>query len=244
MATTIRGKWSGEGNRIRYYDSANNNETVKVIADVFFSDDFLGKAFDVTNWWTALDVSAAGLTTPVLVADGASGLLSLPLDATSEVQLSGVTWGDHRPLILNQGLVFEARLALSVLPTGAVVFCAGLCGDHNAAVNTVAESIWFRADGSGAITVETDDTVNETSVIATGVTLTAGLFAVLKIDCSDITSVKFYINGSQVAAGTTFNMSQVAALKLQPVVRIGKEAAATTVGTVQLDYIRAWQNRA
>jgi hypothetical protein len=41
----------------------------------------------------------------------------------------------------------------------------------NAAVNTVAESIWFRADGNGQITVEHDDTSNETSKVATGVTV-------------------------------------------------------------------------
>ncbi len=244
MSTTIRGKWSGEGNRIRYYDPANGNETAQVVADIHYKEDFIHAALGTVILCTALDVSAAGNTTPVQVADGAGGLTSLPLDATNEVQLSGITWGDNRPLILNQGLVFEARLALSVLPTGSVVFCCGLAGDHNAAVNTVAESIWFRADGNGVITVETDDTVNETSLVATGVTLTAGLFAVFRIDCSDITSVKFYINGSQVAAGTTFNMSQVAGLKLQPVVRIGKEAAAATLGTVQLDYVQYWMNRA
>jgi hypothetical protein len=243
MATNIRGKWTGEGGRIRHYDSANNNETVLVIADYWFDDDFDGKAIDTTNRWTFLDVSAAGNTTPILVPDSPAGIVSIPLDATNEIQLSGMTWGDNRTLVLNQGLGIEGRIALSVLPTGLVTFCFGIAGDHNAAVNTVAESIWFRADGSGAITVETDDTVNETSLVATGVTLTAGLFAVFRIDCSDIASVKFYINGVQVAAGTTFNMSQVAGLKLQPVVRIGKEAAATTVGTVQWDYIRCWQNR-
>jgi hypothetical protein len=243
MATTIRATWSAENGRIRYYDATNSNETVRVMADLFEKEDFIHAALGTKIVHTALDVSAAGNTTPVLVADGAGGLVSLPLDATNEIQLSGLTWGDNRPLVLNQGLNVEFRLALSVLPTGAVVFCAGLCGDHNAAVNTVAESIWFRADGSGAITVETDDTVNETSLVATGVTLTAGLFTVFRIDCSTITSVKFYINGTRVASGTTFNMSQVPGLKLQPVVRIGKEAAATSVGTVQLDYAAYWMNR-
>ncbi len=243
MGTTIRGLLTGEGGRIRYYDSTNNYETVKVLADLFEKEDFIHAALGTKIIHSALDVSAAGNTTPVQVADGAGGLVSIPLDATNEIQLSGLYWGDNRPLILNQGLNIEYRLALSVLPTGSVVFCAGLCGDHNAAVNTVAESIWFRADGSGVITVETDDTVNETSLVSTGVTLTAGLFAILRIDCSNIASVKFYINGTQVATGTTFNMSQVAGLKLQPVVRIGKEAAATTVGTVQLDYAAYWMNR-
>ena len=55
--------------------------------------------------------------------------------------------------------------------------------------------------------------------------------------------MKFFINGDRVATGTTFNMSQVPALALQPVARIGKEGAATSVGALQVDYIRAWQKR-
>ena len=55
--------------------------------------------------------------------------------------------------------------------------------------------------------------------------------------------MKFFINDDRVAAGTTFNMSQVSALALQPVARIGKEGAATSVGTLQVDYVRAWQRR-
>ena len=65
----------------------------------------------------------------------------------------------------------------------------------------------------------------------------------LLVDCSDIADVKFFINGDRVATGTTFNMSQVPALALQPVARIGKQGAATSVGTLQVDYVRAWQKR-
>lgn len=231
-----------ENGLLRFFESTTQ-ETVDVMAPVLFNEDFLGKAIDTTNIWTALDTSAAGNTTPVLVADAVSGLVSIPLDATNEVQLSGLTWGDQRTLVLNQGVNVEFRFKLSVLPTGSVVACLGLCGDHNAAVNTVAESIWFRADGNGVLTVETDDTVNETSQVATGVTLTTADWCIARIDCTNPASVRFYINGNQVASGTTFNMSQVAALALQPVVRIGKEAGATTVGTIQLDRVLCWQTR-
>lgn len=231
-----------ENSILRFYESLTQ-ETVHVFSPVTFNEDFLGKAIDTTNVWTALDTSAAGNTTPVLVADAPNGVVSLPLDATNEVQLAGLTWGDQRTLILNQGLNIEFRFRLSVLPTGSVVVCLGLCGDHNAAANTVAESIWFRADGNGVLTVETDDTVNETSQVATGITLTTADWCVARIDCTDIAAVKFFINGNRVASGTTFNMSQVPTLALQPVVRIGKEGAATTVGTIQLDKVLAWQNR-
>jgi hypothetical protein len=224
---------------LEWYESATAERVLRA-SPVAFTDDFLGKTFDTTNIWTARDTNGA---TEAVVADAPNGVLGLTLASTNEIELAGVDWGDQRTLVLNQGLIFESRFRLQTLPTGLVVACVGLCGDFNAAVNTVAESIWFRADGSGAVTVETDDTVHETSLISTGITLTTADWIVAQIDCSDITSVKFYINGNRVASATTFNMSQVAALALQPVARIGKEAAAATVGTLEVDYIRTWQER-
>ena len=226
---------------LHYYDSTTHERSL-VALPVRFHEDFLGKAIDTTGVWTALDTSAAGLTTPVLVANAPSGVVSLPLDNTSEAQLSGLYWGDVRTLVLNQGLIFEARFALHTLPTGAVIVCIGLMGNHNAAADTVAESIWFRLDGNGVVTVETDDTANETSKVATGVTLIADQYTVVRIDCSDITDVRFFIDGNRVAGTTTFNMSTVAGLVLQPIARIGK-GAATTVGEIYLDVVKCWQRR-
>ncbi len=234
MAT--RARW--ENQRLTYFDNVSH-EKILPLYPVFFEDDFLGNTLN-TVAWGARDTGAA---TEAVVADAANGVLGLALDATNEVQLAGVDWADQRTLVLNQGLQMEARFRLSVLPTGSVVACVGLCGDHNAAVNTVAQSIWFRADGSGAITVESDDGTNETSLVSTGTTVTTADWLVVRIDCTTITDVRFYINGARVASGTTFNMSATAALALQPVVRIGKESAATTVGTMQVDYVRVWQNR-
>ena len=228
MAT--RGSWF---NQILTYFENSTQERVLPVAPVIFYDDFLGNAL-ATTAWGARD---AGAATEAVVADAANGAVGLALDATNEIQLAGIDWADQRTLVLNQGLVFEARFRLSVLPTGSVVVVVGLCGDHNAAVNTVAESIWFRADGNGVITVENDDTVHETSQVATGKTLTTVDWNIARIDCSDIADVKFFINGDRVATGTTFNMSQVPALALQPVARIGKEGAATSVG------VRRWATR-
>ena len=235
---TIRSRLEPPNNFERWYDTSTL-ETTFVAAPVWFSDDFLATAINA-DFWTSRDTGAA---TEALSADAGNGVLSLALDATNEVQLAGVDWGNQRTLVLNQGVNVEFRFKLSVIPTGSVVAVLGLCGDHNAAVNTVAESIWFRADGSGAITVETDDTSNETSAVATGTTLTTSDWCIARIDCSTITDVRFYINGARVASGTTFNMSTVAALALQPVARIGKESAAATVGTLLVDYCKLWMKR-
>jgi hypothetical protein len=55
--------------------------------------------------------------------------------------------------------------------------------------------------------------------------------------------VKFYIDGARVAASTTFDMSAVPTLKLQPVARMDKAAANTNLGVMEVDYIKVWQNR-
>lgn len=243
--TKIQGVYSGQGNRLVFRDPLNLNESVLPVADCVFYDDFLGKIVDVTNTWTALDVSAAGNTTPAIIAGSPSGAAQIMLDATNEVQLSGYYWADQKPFILNQGVVFEARVRITTLPTGSVVAVWGLADSTNASADAIATSIWFRSDGggAGAITVETDDSVNETSKVATGVTSAVNAWHVYRIDCADPTSIRFYIDGSPVAASTTFNMSNSLALALQPTIRIGKEAGATTVGTMEIDYVRIWQNR-
>lgn len=227
----------------RYYDPTAAYMTTHVIAPVSFYDDFLGRAQDVTNAWGVRDTAGG---TEAVVADAPNGVYRLATDATSEAQLAGLDWGDQRTLTLNQGLGFEARVKLSTLPTTGVIACIGLCGDHNAAVDTVAESIWFRLDGAtgGLITVECDDTTTETSKVTTGVTVTASDWVVLRIDCADPTNILFYINGVQVASTTAFSANAVPTLALQPVCRIGKESVGTPVGSLDIDYVRVWQRRA
>jgi len=229
-----------ESGILTFFDDIANYERVAPVAPVVFYDDFLKNAIDVG--WTSIDVSAGGNTTPIQ-AGAANGVARLPLDVTSEAQESGLTWGDKRSLVLNQGLIFECRVALQTLPTLLGIAVWGVAGNKNAVADTVAESAWFRVDGNGVVTVETDDTVHEQTTIATGTTLTAGLFATFRIDCRTITDVQFFINGARVAAATTFNMSQVAGLLLQPYFHIAK-ASGAGLGVVDVDFCRAWMRRA
>jgi len=220
----------------------NTHETLIPYFPVSYYEDFLGDGGALPDEWTAVDVSATGNTTPLISADAGNGIFRFPLDATSEAQESGMTWGDQRSLVLNQGLIFEARVALATLPTLASEAVWGLAGDKNAVADTVAESIWFKADGDGVIVAEYDDTSHTADDIATGVTLTAGTFAIFRIDCTDIAACRLYINGAQVAPATTFDMSQVAALKLQPYFHIAK-ASGAGLGILDVDYVRVWQQR-
>lgn len=228
-------------NILTFFDSVTHQTTLP-LAPVNYMEDFLGKDTIPPEKWTYIDVSAAGNTTPILAADVANGVLRLPLDVTSEAQESGVYWNDQRPLVLNYGLVMEMGVSLQTLPTLLGIGVWGLAGNKNAVADTVAESIWFRVDGSGAVTVESDDTVNEQAIIATGVTFTAGQKKIFRIDCTTIADIKFYIDGVPVATGTTFDMSQVPTLALQPYVHLAK-ASGAGLGVIDVDYIRVWQHR-
>jgi hypothetical protein len=236
---STRSKWLN--NILTFYDSVTY-ERVKPLAPVLFEDDFLGSGIRSTDTWTVVDVSTTGDTTPLIAADAGNGVIRLPLDSTSEAQESGITWGDERTLTLNRKLIFEARVALQTLPTLLSEAVWGLAGDKNADADTAAEGIWFKADGSGVIVAESDDTANNNDDVATGVTLTATTFAIFRIDCSTITDIKFYINGARVASGTTFDMSTVAALALQPYFHIAK-ASGAGLGVLDVDYVRVWQAR-
>jgi hypothetical protein len=237
-----RFKTRTDGNILSIIDLVTN-QSMYPYAPVFVREDFLGQALDTTNGPFAY--RDTGAATEAIVADAANGVLALTLTSANEAQLAGIDQADQLTWVLNQNLVFEARVRASVLPTTGTVVCIGLCDNHNAAVDTVAKSLWFRLDGAtgGLITVESDDGTTETTKVSTGVTLTTADWVILRIDCSDPTSVKFFINGEQVAATTTFNANATPTAPLQMVARIGKEAIGTSVGTLQVDYLQAWQNR-
>lgn len=243
---SIKANWDSTNGLISYHDSITY-ETVLPVSPVVFCDDFNGQVINTVQNWTVKDTSAVGNTTPALVEDGANGILTCMLDATDEKQESGLYANNKRHWVLNQGLIFEARITPAVLPTGQAELYFGLAGDYvegpiSEANAGPAEHILFCLDGSGEILIFSDDTVNDKNQITSGVTLTAGTYAICRIDCTTITDVKFYINGNAVATGTTFNMSTVAALKLQPFFMAHKEAA-TGVGTLYVDFCRVWQKR-
>lgn len=223
---------------LQFYES-DTQETDDVFSPVFWGDDFLLK-LDTTNTWTSRITGAAPPTTAI-VASAGSGAVACALTSTSEAQLAKLDWNNNETLDCTKGLVFEARIKLSVLPTGSVIAAVGLAGDHNATFASMSPRICFRADGSGVLTIDSVDGTHSNVQVATGTTLDNATWAILKIDLTTLTNVLFYINGAQVASGTTFDFSSATG-PLQPILQVSK-GAATTVGTIQADYLRAWQKR-
>lgn len=242
--TTIKSRW--EGGLLRFYENSTQ-ETVTVIAPAKFEEDFLGAATltDGSTIWSVVDVSAAGNTTPVRVADAANAQLQIMLAVNAEDEDSVLYWGNERGINFKDGCIFETRLTVSVLPTDTAVAVWGLVGDHNLDKDTITESVWFRLDGSGALDVESDDTTNNNDDVSTGLTLVAGTFYSFRIDSTDNTDVKFYVDGVRVAGGTTFDMSNLSDSEgiMQPYFSLDKTGPSAGLGTVRIDKVNAYWKR-
>ena len=230
------------------YDSASF-ETLAMFSPVHFYDDFLGADLVIPATgspesgvrWVKKIVGAAPPTVAV-TANGVNGLLACTLTSTSEKQNAEAYFEDQLCFSVLQGLVFEARFALTVLPTLAGEMVLGLISAWADGLDAATYSAFVTADGSGEIICEKDDNATDESTTS-GVTLTAGVYAIARIDCTDIADIKFFVNGNRVASSTTFDWAASAAnSKVQPVIGCYK-ASGAGVGTLTVDYVKVWQNR-
>jgi len=241
---TTRAGW--RGGVLTLYDSATH-ERVSPFAPVVFADDFLGPDLVIPAAgsaesgckWVKKIVGAAPPTV-AKVADAANGVVACALTSASQKQDAGLYHGDQRGFSVEQGLVFEARLKLSVLPTLVAEAIWGLVGDWADGPDNITHSVFFTADGSGAISCEADDAATDSSS-ASGVTATTAQWKVYRIDCTDVTNLRFFIDGVEVANGIPYAATGANAI-LQPYLGLYK-ASGAGVGTMQVDYVRIWQDR-
>jgi len=232
------------GGSLGYYDPSTF-ETLDILKPIRFVEDFLGAAgggpYDGTTVWNVVDVGDA---TEAITADSANGVFKLHLAATGEAEDAVLYMNDNKTFDVGSGLIFETRVNVAVNIGTGVTGVFGLAGDHNLAKDSVTEHAWFRLQASNAVLVETDDTTNDNDDVATGVTAVAGTYNVFRIDFTDLTDVKFYIDGVRVASGTTFDMSNLTAgeQQMQPYFSLDK-ASGTGLGDLDIDYVKIWQDR-
>lgn len=245
--TSCKYNWHGTGKQV-FYDNSTF-ETLIAQYPISFYDDFVGADTVIPVFgsdesgcpWVVKDVSAVGTPTCAKAADVTNGVIELDLDNTSEVQTIEMDFDDQLVFSLEQGLIFEARITMSVLPDASTA--RGIFGVGGA---WVAEGANHRAGfeilTGGTINAEEDDAVTDTSA-DTGITAVAGTYNIFRIDCTTVTDIKFFIDGARVCASTTFNnASSTANSKVQPYFGCTK-TAATSQATMLCDYIKIWQNR-
>ena len=236
------------GGVLAWYDSATH-ERVARFAPVVLNDDFLNPSLVVPAagalesgvLWAAKIIGAAPPTVAG-VANDTNGTVACTLTADSQKQDAALYAADQLCFSVLQGLVFEARVKLSVLPTGNGQASIGVTGVWADGHDAITYSAFFTARASGELFCDTDDNVTDKDVTS-GTTLLNTDWAILRIDCTDPLDIKFYINGARVAASTTFGWAASASnSKVQPFLAVYK-ASGTGLGTLTVDYVRLWQNR-
>jgi hypothetical protein len=236
------------GGVLTWYDGATH-ERVQRLAPISFSDDFLYPSLVIPDsaalesgvpW--AKKIIGAAPPTVAAVANTPNGAVACTLTSASQKQDAELFNGDNLSWSVLQGLVFEARIQLSTLPTTLAQATIGVASAWADGHDAIVYSAFFTARASGELFCDTDDNVTDKDVTS-GVTLLSTDWATLRIDMTDPLDIKFYINGARVAAATTFGWAASAAnSKVQPFIGMYK-ASGTGVGTLTADYVRAWQNR-
>ncbi len=222
MAIKSETKFAGRVHRV--YDSTTGC-TLRVDAPIVFHEPFYGlvEAVKWTNLGTANSATVAGVA-------GEGGHLQLALTADSEAQDAGVSFGDALAFNLSYGLNFEFRAAYSTALTSGTDSVLGLASATNATLDTIAVNAWFRLLGAAptSLLVETDDNSNNDDDNATGIANPSTTFHVFRIDATDLSAVKFYVDGVQATG--TYDMSNATSTtgRVQPYFIVRK--ASGTLG--------------
>ena len=187
------------------------------------------------NGWTIKDTSSAGTPTYLCLTEN-GGALKLLLASNSEAEI--VTLFQNDVLIYDVAQLQQIWWIVQVAGIDAVTtLTMGVGSAQNDTDDSVATSAWFRMEGSASTTnlvVETDDATNDNPDVATGETL-AAVYKKLAIDFTNgLSDVRFFCDGSRVASGTTFDMSDLTAgLNVQPWIQLQK-ASGTGVPSVTI----------
>lgn len=239
------------GGNATMFDSATGENTFSASA-ILFEDEFLGAGHTagvpaagspVAGYPWVKKIVGAAPPTVAPVANAAGGVMACALTATSEKQDAALYMNDNLSLDATKGFIFEARLALAVLPSAAAVqFVAGVSSVWIDGPDNAGFYLEFGAKANGAISARTKDGVT-TQEVATGITFVAGVYHVLKIDATILTDVQFYIDGARVLPNTKFSFAATGANAIMQLYASMYKASGTGVGTVNLDALKAFANR-
>ena len=230
-----------------FYDSSTF-ETYSLALPQLVNDDFVGadvvipaSGSDESGVVWSKKIVGSGPPTVAKTADGVNGFILCAGTADSEKQDAALHMNDELMCSIAQGAVFEARLALTVLPTGNGVCSWGLWGAWGDGGSTYRVGFEVVA-ASGAVYCESDDNATDTAALS-GVTMVAGTYHTFMIDTTVQADIKFYIDGARVAGSTTFaNAASAANSKCQP--HVGQyKASGTGLGSISVDYVKVWQAR-
>lgn len=164
-----------------------------------------------------------------------SGAVTLTF-GDNEVENLNLYWKDVLSLDFRQQLYFETRVKMgnSALDS-ATTAVIGLCSARNNTIASIGTVAGFTL-AADYLTARTDDAVTDTGV-NTATTL-VNAYKVLKIDATNLSDVKFYVDGNRVCKSNTFAMTGLTASTryVQPYIQLQKTSDSNQ-DSITVDYI-------
>lgn len=265
MATGTRYEHLASGQIRRVYERSTG-ETVHVEAPIYFKEDFLDQVtgLETDAQWAVTETGTSVTVQLGTDAAGENGIVVFTGTNNNEDQVAALHFSDdHRfgvgATTTSKYAQFEARIKWVPASTmeGLQIF-VGLMGDLPTLTGTggweaATEYCGFLIgqdpeDDADDLSIfcASDDTATALNVDSG--TDSAGDWLNLRVDVSDKTNLKFYINGTRVAQGTTFDFSTLAAgteAVMQPVIGYIKHTteADGNYGVLSLDSVQFWSTR-
>lgn len=253
MGSTVqlRSRNTAVGDAQSEYDAATS-ETITRYTTVILDEDFIGPSHvgaagiptvaTVGYPWIQKTVKTGGSPSVAAIANASGGVIRLALDATSEKQEATLYAADVLNWDLTKSTVWEVRVSNHVLPTGVVEMVYGMQSAWIDGPDNAAFYAEFQQLSSGVVNFRTKDGV-QTLSNASPTTMVVDTFHIFRIDATDVTNVRFSIDGIDVSTPKQMSFAAVGANAiLQPYISVYK-ASGTGVGTLDLDMVQLGMNR-
>jgi hypothetical protein len=245
----VHGKLSA-ANVMEFYDRSTY-ERVDVLTNIVFKDDFIGAGGGIIPAagspvdgfpWVKKLVDTHGSPTVGAVANAGGGQVQLLIDTTSEKQEATLYGNDSLWTDVTKGLIFEARVKLTTLPSATGVEAVwGVSSAWTDGPDNASEYVEFGISGAGgAINMRSQDGVTQNAV-ASGFTADTA-FHVYRFDCYAPAAILFYVDGvlQNGTGGATIGFAATGSSAiLQPYLSCYKPSGAGHAVMV-VDYVRAW----
>jgi hypothetical protein len=189
------------------------------------------------------DTSSGGAPTFAHLSE-ADGVYRMAFASTSEAEYLATYLGDEVCIPPTKNAIFEARIKITGTFSADDRVVIGLASARNNSLDAIADHVWFRMEGANNnILVEGDDGATDNNDNDTGVDWVSGTYAVYKIDMSDLTDVRFFVDGNRCAIPEKIDVSaMVAGDLLQPYIEMQKDSGTVT-HSVDTDYISVLWDR-
>ena len=247
------------GNRLSH-DAVSDKQFISRSPETYVElfSDFIQDVGETINLPFVFDEAGSTNATGNFI-DAPDGVYRLAHTADNETQAVALHLGGTNAISPTKEVIFEARVKITLATDAAFdtsslyevivgLASAGSAASVSAAAfDGFADSVNFRLGGgaqtTNSIFLESDDggVTADNDDKDSGIDFTSGTYHVYKIDMTDTSDVKFYVDGVSANNGNTFDMKGIAATDyLEPFIMMARtdDGGTERAHTMDIDYVK------